>query len=70
MKKETLIYSVIGFVALCGLVLGFMYFTRFFNAATLHTQVIQPKAGVECVVVSATDSTSVDCWQVNSIKQQ
>jgi hypothetical protein len=46
-----------------GMGLGVMYFSRFFNAATLHTQVIEPRPGVECVVVSATDSTSVDCWK-------
>ena len=46
-------------VAICvaGLILGVMYFSRFFLAATLHTQVIEPRPGVECVVVSATDST-------------
>lgn len=51
-------------VVFVGFVLGVMYVGRFFSAATLHTQVINPAAGIECVVVSATDSTSVDCWHI------
>ena len=53
----------LGLVAVIGLILGSMYVLRFFNAATLHTQLINPKPGIECVVVSASDSTSVDCWK-------
>jgi hypothetical protein len=63
--KDKILIGTFGFVAIIGLILGFMYFARFFNAATLHTQIITPKQGVECVVVSASDSTSVDCWKVN-----
>lgn len=59
--------KLFGYVVLAvmfvGLLLGGLYFARFFNAATLHTQVITPKPGIECVVVSASDSTSVDCWE-------
>lgn len=29
------------------------------------TQVIKPKPGIECVVVSAVDSISVDCWKAS-----
>ena len=61
--KEQIIIMVVGVVIVIGLVLGGMYFLRFLSAATLHTQVITPKHGIECVVVSATDSTSVDCWK-------
>lgn len=64
MKNNILLYLIV-FVVIIGFILGAMYFTRFFNAATLHTQIINPKNGVECVVVSATDSTSVDCWKVD-----
>lgn len=64
-KKEDLITWVFVSFVVVGFLLGFMYFSRFFNAATLHTQVINPKPNVECVVVSATDSTSVDCWKTN-----
>lgn len=60
--KDKVLFAIIGIVVVSGLVLGLMYFVRFFNAATIHTQVINPRPGVECVVVSATDSTSVDCW--------
>ena len=61
--KDKILLSVIGIVAMIGLVIGVMYFVRFFNAATLHDQVINPRPGVECVIVSASDSISVDCWK-------
>jgi len=61
--KDNIISVVIAVVVVIGLILGGMYVLRFFNAATLHTQIITPKAGIECVVVSASDSTSVDCWE-------
>lgn len=61
--KGNIILGVVGVVVVVGLILGGMYVLRFFNAATLHTQVINPKSGIECVVVSASDSTSVDCWK-------
>ena len=64
MSKDDITIGIIIFVVVSGLILGVMYFVRFFNAATLHTQVINPRPGVECVVVSASDSTSVDCWNV------
>ena len=54
-------------------VLGFVVFSvlillgvKFFNSATLQTKMITPKEGVECVVVSSTDSTSVDCWKIGN----
>ena len=37
--------------------------SRWFNASTLQTKIINPKPGIECVIVSATDSTSIDCWK-------
>jgi hypothetical protein len=64
MNKDNVFIGVFAFIFVAGLILGVMYFVRFFNAATLHTQVINPSPGVECVVVSASDSTSVDCWNV------
>jgi hypothetical protein len=60
--KNKVIISVVGVIILASLFMIFMYGLRFLNAATLQTKVINPKPGVECVVVSATDSTSVDCW--------
>ena len=62
--KYSIILGLIGVVVAVVLILGLMYVLRFFNAANLHTQIITPKAGIECVVVSASDSTSVDCWKV------
>lgn len=61
---EKIIAGVFCFVFVVGLIIGGMYLFRSFNAATLHNQVITPKEGIECVVVSATDSISVDCWKI------
>ncbi len=62
--KEKIIISVIGVIVCVGLILGVMFIARAFNAATLQTQVINPRPNIECVVVSAADSTSVDRWKV------
>ena len=37
----------------------------FSDAATVKTQVINPKPGIECVVASTTDSIAVDCWEIS-----
>lgn len=63
MEKDELIFLAVVTVSVGLFVLGFMGLLRSFNAATLNTQVINPRPGIECVVVSATDSTSVDCWE-------
>lgn len=60
--KEWHLY-VGGIIFLIIMIVGMMFFSRVFNAATLQTQVINPKNGIECVVISASDSTSVDCWK-------
>jgi hypothetical protein len=62
-SNENIGVIAISTVVVIGLVLGVMYVSRAFNAATLHTQVINPKPGIECVAVSASDSISVDCWE-------
>jgi len=58
---------VFGEIAVIGLILGliliFMYMASILNSTTLQTQVINPKADVECVVVNAASSISVDCWK-------
>jgi len=63
-ERKIIVFRVVGLVCL-GLVLGVMYASGSSKAATLHTQVIKPRPNVECVVVSATESTSVDCWKLN-----
>lgn len=62
--KAHIILAVMALTFVGMIVVGGMYMMRAFNAATLHTQIITPKQGVECVVVSAADSTSVDCWKM------
>ena len=41
-----------------------MLFIRWFNSKTIQHSVINPKPGIECVVVSTTDGASVDCWRI------
>ena len=60
--KDKVIILVIGVIIILSLFMIFMYGLTFLNSATLQTKVISPRSGVECVVVSAKDSTSVDCW--------
>ena len=61
--KDNFVLGLVCVVVVICLILGGMYVLRFFNAATLHTQIITPKEGIECVVVSASDSISTDCWK-------
>ena len=62
MNKETLMFVALG-VFVVAVVSAGIYFSRIINAATLQTQIVKPKEGIECVVISAADSTSVDCWK-------
>lgn len=60
--------SFIGYASCVALALGAVFviamLTKWLNASALQTQIINPKPGIECVIVSATDSTSVDCWKI------
>lgn len=57
---------VVGLVAIVVLVGGgMMYGTKWFNAKTVQHQIITPKPGIECVVVTSTDGASTDCWKVD-----
>ena len=62
--KEKVLISIVIFIVFISLVFMGLYAIRAFNAATVQTNLITPKDGIECVVVSATDSTSVDCWRL------
>lgn len=62
MKGETGFLIVAGIVVV-GFVVGIMYLARGFNAATLHTQINNPRPGVECLIVSGDDAIAVDCWE-------
>lgn len=59
------ISGILGIIFIAGVLIGLMYISRSFNAATLHNNVINPKPGIECVVVSSDESLSVDCWKTN-----
>lgn len=61
--KGKLIYAAI-IIAMLGVLFVLMYGTRWFNSATVQHQLITPKEGVECVVVSTMDGASVDCWKL------
>ena len=57
------LYVVASIVVGLILVFAMMLSIRWFNAASIHHKVINPKDGIECVVVSTTDGASVDCWK-------
>ena len=63
MKSEIAIFVVIIFILV---LLGFgVYFLSYkVNQSMVSHKLISPKDGVECVVVTAKDSSSVDCWKV------
>jgi len=55
---EVLIYFFIVLVVS----LGAMYLGKKFSDSISEYEVINPKPGVECIVVSRSFNTSVDCW--------
>ncbi|MCP3698968.1 MAG: hypothetical protein GY920_10500 [Aliivibrio sp.] len=62
MNKDNLMFIGLAVVVVAVVSAG-IYFSRIINSATLQTQIVKPKEGIECVVISAADSTSVDCWK-------
>ena len=61
--KGKLIYAAI-IIAMLGFPFVLMYGTRGFYSAIVQHQLITPKEGVECVVVSTMDGVSVNCWKI------
>lgn len=53
--------SVVGFIVVIVLLsIG----ARELNEALINHQVIEPEPGIHCIIVTAQDSSSVDCWEV------
>lgn len=56
---------VITITTYIGLIILIWYMGRYFANEISDYEVISPKDGIECVVVSRMFNTSVDCWAVN-----
>ena len=62
--SNDIIFGLVAVVIFVAVIMGVMYMSTAFNAANFDTQIITPKAGVECVVVASSAEISVDCWKV------
>lgn len=63
MRSEIITCVVVIFIlALLGF--GAYFLSYKVNQSMVSHKLISPKNGVECVVVTAKDSSSVDCWKV------
>lgn len=63
---KALLPYIAGVVAVIFFIWLFMMGLRWFNATTVQHNVIQPKDGVECVIVTTTDGAAVHCWSTES----
>lgn len=63
MKKETVIGWLTYIVLMIIMVLCMWGAGKLFADSVSDHELIQPKPGVECVVVSRMFNTSVDCWK-------
>lgn len=62
-KLSNLVILVIPLIIIILVSFAFLFVTRYINASTVQHQIIVPKTGVECVVVTTTDGAAVDCWK-------
>ena len=63
MKKET-IFDIAMYIAFIVVLYGCIWgMVKLFADSVSDYEVINPKDGVECVVVSRMFNTSVDCWK-------
>lgn len=64
MKKEIVIGWVIWIVITVVVTVFIWGVGKLFADSVSDYEVIQPKDGVECIVVSRMFNTSVDCWKI------
>ena len=63
MAKEDILY-VVKYIAIMVVVFAFIWGAgKIFADSVSDYEVIKPKDGIECVVVSRMFNTSVDCWK-------
>lgn len=57
--------AIISIIVALTLVGCIMITIKWVNAATVQNKLITPRPGVECVVVTSTDSVAVGCWKID-----
>jgi len=61
--QDLLIYA--GLIAICiAVVVAIGFMVRWLSAASVQDRVVSPRAGIECLVVSASDGVGVSCYQI------
>jgi len=61
--KDHLILAGAG-VLVIAVLLGVVFAIRWFGAVTMQDRIVTPRAGVECLVVSAHDGVGVSCYHI------
>lgn len=46
------------------IILAIVFAIRWFGAVTMQDRIVTPRAGVECLVVSAHDGVGVSCYHI------
>lgn len=57
--RQYLILAVVFILFLLVVMIG----VRYFNSMSLIKDLYSPTEGVECLIISSTDGTAVDCWK-------
>lgn len=65
--QDLFIYLVI-LVVFIGAMLALASGYRWFSSATMPQQIISPRAGIECLVVSGSDGVGVSCYAIPAVK--
>lgn len=53
-----------GIVLVIAFLVALVFGIRWFSAATVQDRVVSPRAGIECLVVSAHDGVGVSCYAI------
>lgn len=59
-----LVFIVLFIAAMLALASGY----RWFSTATMPQQIVSPRAGIECLVVSSSDGVGVSCYAIPGAK--
>jgi len=56
--------AIISYIAIYGLVIFCVWWgAKFFADSISDIEIVSPKDGIECAVVSRAFNTSIDCWE-------
>lgn len=67
-KTSNLALGIGGVAVALIIVFALVFGVRWLNSATIQHQLITPRKGIECVIVSSTDGAAVACWNALNIK--